>query len=41
MLIWSWLAFGCGGVLILANAVWYYRLPKAERDENEKDMFIW
>ena len=40
-MIWSWVALGCGGVLLVWLNVWYYRLPKAERDENERDLWIW
>lgn len=34
-----WLAIGCALVLLAWLNVWYYSLPKAERDENEREMW--
>ena len=36
-----WLALGCGVVLLVWLNISYYRLSKAERDENERDLWIW
>jgi hypothetical protein len=40
-MIWNLLALGCGLYLLGALNWWFYSLPKAERDENQSDMWIW
>ena len=41
-MIWSWLALGCGGVLLVRLDWWYYvELSQEERAENERNMRIW
>jgi hypothetical protein len=40
-MIWNLLALGCGLYLIIRLDLWYYSLPKAERDENRSDMWVW
>ena len=38
---WLWLLGGCALYLLVRLNLWYYSLPKDERDENEADLWIW
>ena len=38
---WAWLIGACALYLLVRMNLWFYSLPKEERDEATRDMNVW